>query len=317
MWDATKSTNGDWVNVLDSDASLNDADASPTNEIQDLSLSGNTLSLTDDATTVDLSEFKDHDWYEGTSTTAPDAISDNIYTNGSVAIGTTNYNEKLTVSPDANESAEIGRVHLGYMGHNDWAGFSHLDINSTGGYALLQNTDGRTLLNSATGQKIQFRNNNTDQFEMETDGDLAMIGDNSIKMPNNIRWIENTGDASFGNDDNWKSGTYTATMNVESGNVIKLDANALLRLTGGSGNDDFYIRINIDGASGCADLNTEELGWIRASEDGSDHDNFRTYSYMDVINVTCNGTMRFRLQVKNAGDDSWQRRDAILTATKF
>ncbi|PKP19250.1 MAG: hypothetical protein CVU05_11780 [Bacteroidetes bacterium HGW-Bacteroidetes-21] len=35
-----------------------DADASPTNEIQDLTLTGNTLSLTSDATTVDLSKYE-------------------------------------------------------------------------------------------------------------------------------------------------------------------------------------------------------------------------------------------------------------------
>lgn len=38
---------------------VNDADANPTNEIQDLSLSGNTLSLSSDATTVDLSPYLD------------------------------------------------------------------------------------------------------------------------------------------------------------------------------------------------------------------------------------------------------------------
>ena len=37
-----------------------DADADPSNEIQDLSLSGNTLSLTNDATTVDLSGYLDN-----------------------------------------------------------------------------------------------------------------------------------------------------------------------------------------------------------------------------------------------------------------
>lgn len=317
MWDATKSTNGDWVNILDTDASVDDADADATNEIQDLSLTGNVLSLTDDATTVDLSVLKDHDWYESTGTTQADNIGDNIYTNGSVAIGTTNYNEKLTVFPDANESAEIGRAHVGYMGHNDWAGISHIDRNTQNDYALIQNSSGQTLINSSAGQEIQFKQDNASQIRIESDGDLRMEGDNSIKMPNNIRWIENRGDASYNNNDNWRSGTYTATMNVESGNVLKLDVTSLLRLTGGSGDDDFYIRVHIDGTGGCSDSYSEELGWIRHNEGGSDHDNFRTYSYMDVVPVSCNGTMRFRLEIKNTGDDNWQRRDAILVTTKF
>ena len=97
MWDSNKSdfTNGGWASILDEDASLDDADADPnneiqtisksgstvtlsdgggsftdavddadastTNEIQDLSLSGNTLSLSSDATTVDLSGYVNTD----------------------------------------------------------------------------------------------------------------------------------------------------------------------------------------------------------------------------------------------------------------
>jgi hypothetical protein len=40
---------------------VDDADASPTNELQDLSLSGNTLSLSGDATSVDLSKYTNTD----------------------------------------------------------------------------------------------------------------------------------------------------------------------------------------------------------------------------------------------------------------
>ena len=137
-------------------SSLNDNDADPTNEIelptggtngqilstngsgtyswvndntgtdnQDLTLSGNTLSLTNDGTPVNLSSYldntdnqnisgssfnattgnlvigiqngtsqtinfnglKDHDWYEVGTTTAPDNINDNIFTQGNVGIG--------------------------------------------------------------------------------------------------------------------------------------------------------------------------------------------------------------------------------------
>lgn len=139
IWDAAKPTNGAWVNILDSDASLADADAdatnelqnlsstasgtdrtinissgtgttisvadndnSTTNEIQDLSLSGNTLSLSSDATTVDLSGFKDHDWYESPGTTQPDNIADNIYTNGNVAIGSTSATANMKLDVNGN-----------------------------------------------------------------------------------------------------------------------------------------------------------------------------------------------------------------------
>lgn len=58
----TISTNGAAGNITLSNSggtlnlNVNDADASATNEIQDLSLSGNTLSLSSDATTVDVSQ---------------------------------------------------------------------------------------------------------------------------------------------------------------------------------------------------------------------------------------------------------------------
>jgi hypothetical protein len=50
-YDGTK-----WVNSTDL---VNDADADPANELQDLTLTGNTLSLSGDATTVDLSGYLD------------------------------------------------------------------------------------------------------------------------------------------------------------------------------------------------------------------------------------------------------------------
>ncbi len=57
---------------------------------QDLSLSGDILSLSNDGTPVDLSTLKDHDWYEVGGTTQSDAITDRIYTEGRVGIGTNN-----------------------------------------------------------------------------------------------------------------------------------------------------------------------------------------------------------------------------------
>lgn len=57
-------------------------------------------------------------------------------------------------------SAEIGRAHVGYIGLNDYAGFSHVDQNSLTNYALLQSSIGETFLNAATGKKIYFRINN-------------------------------------------------------------------------------------------------------------------------------------------------------------
>ena len=64
-------------------------------------------------------------------------------TNTEVDANFTNLNtDKVETSGaiDTNASAEIGRAHVGYMGHDDWAGFSHIDQNGTESYALLQNS---------------------------------------------------------------------------------------------------------------------------------------------------------------------------------
>ena len=69
--------------------SVDDADADPTNEIQDLDLAGNTLSLTDDATTVDLSGYLDD-----TDTDEQDLSvgSGNLNISGGTGVALTNLN---------------------------------------------------------------------------------------------------------------------------------------------------------------------------------------------------------------------------------
>ncbi|BDS11808.1 tail fiber domain-containing protein [Aureispira anguillae] len=81
----------------------NDADHDITNEIQDLSYDPNTniLSLTNDASPVDLTALKDQDWYEVGGTTQANHINDNIYTQGNVGIGTTSPSTKLQIGSGA------------------------------------------------------------------------------------------------------------------------------------------------------------------------------------------------------------------------
>ncbi|MFK7798889.1 MAG: hypothetical protein AB8E82_15665 [Aureispira sp.] len=237
---------------------------------------------------------------------------------GNLGIGVTNPAERLVVYRDQDISSEIGRAHIGHMGHGDWAGFSHIDANGTGSYALLQNTAGRTLLNAASGQTITLRQNNTDQVQLEADGDLAMVNGNSFKQPNNVRHVKRTNTQSHNNNDNWWYITAnTNNINVEPGNIIKLEATFMTRLSGGSGVDEYDYKVYSTGTCGAGDHNV--VDGYRPDETGNDnHDNFKPISYLDYYVVpNCTGTMSFRLELRNRGDDSYQAKDAVLFITKY
>ena len=82
----------------------------------------------------------------------------------------------LDIARDTAASAEIGRAHIGNVGFSDFAGFSHVDVNATGTYALLQSAAGQTLLNAASGSNIKHRINNVDVMTMDNTG-LDITGD--------------------------------------------------------------------------------------------------------------------------------------------
>ena len=79
----------------------------------------------------------------------------------------------LSLGVNTDVSAEIGRAHIGYIGYADYAGFSHIDSNGTSTYALLQGSDGTTLLNCASGTGTYLRVGNAD---------VAHIGDLGLYM---------------------------------------------------------------------------------------------------------------------------------------
>lgn len=97
-----------------------------------------------------------------------------VTTAGNVGVGVSSLSESFEVQTNNDRSAVIGRAHIGYMGHTDWAGFSHLDQNGTGSYALLQNGNGLTILNAASGQSIDFRINNTSEMTLTSAGRLGI-----------------------------------------------------------------------------------------------------------------------------------------------
>jgi len=85
----------------------------------------------------------------------------------------------ISVSADTDITAEFGRAHIGNVGFFDIAGFSHVDSNGTGSYAIAQNPSGATFVNAADGQVINFNINNSDIMNMSNLG-LYIFPDKQI-----------------------------------------------------------------------------------------------------------------------------------------
>ena len=83
---------------------------------------------------------------------------------------------------DSNTTSYFGRAAVGYCGHADSATFGHIDYNNTTSYSILQNADGRTLVNSASGNPIQFRINNSEKMRLDDNGNVG-IGTTNPSTP--------------------------------------------------------------------------------------------------------------------------------------
>ena len=101
----------------------------------------------------------------------------NITHNGSVsgsATSTGSFGHLELANRDTDASFEFGRAHIGYIGHSDMAGFSHVDNNSANSFALVQNAAGKTIINAKSGQPIAFKINNFDKVQISSDGNLGV-----------------------------------------------------------------------------------------------------------------------------------------------
>ncbi len=85
----------------------------------------------------------------------------------------------LDIARDTDAFAEIGEAHIGFVGHSNLAGFSHIDQNSTTNYSLIQDANGTTYLNGASGRNVRHRINNVEVMTMSGSG-LDITGDLTV-----------------------------------------------------------------------------------------------------------------------------------------
>jgi hypothetical protein len=112
---------------------------------------------------------------------------------GNVGIGTPIPSQKLSIAPDTDVSAEIGKAHIGLVGYANYAGFSHVDQNTNAqAYALLQSEDGQTFINANTGKNIWFRIANSDKMILNSSGNVGIGTTN----PQSLLQVGHTGTTS-------------------------------------------------------------------------------------------------------------------------
>jgi hypothetical protein len=166
-------------------------------------------------------------------------------------------------------------------------------------------------LDPTTGS-ISFGNGS---MVVEANGDVTFNG--QVSMQHNIAWGETT--ATQYKQDETVGATYqnittTSSLDVRTGDILKIEGWVSMKMNEGSGTDLFNIRVS---ASGCSNFTTNLLDNIGPPRDSGDRQDYRQYSYGDVHVATCDGSYTFTLQINNTGDDDWTVKDALLIVTKY
>jgi cytoskeletal protein CcmA (bactofilin family) len=140
-----------------------------------------------------------------------------ITASGDISSSGTIYGHNLDIRKDTNASAEIGKAHVGYIGHSNFAGFSHVGQNGINTYSLLQSAYGETYLNSKSGLSLYFRINNANVGEFTPQGEFHALNGidatGEITASGNIRadgYITATHITASGNISGSAAGTVSA-----------------------------------------------------------------------------------------------------------
>ena len=95
---------------------------------------------------------------------------------------------------NSNTTSYFGRAAVGYnTSHSEQASFAHISSNGEYDYALLQNSTGETIINSASGKRLRFKINNADKMTLNSNGNVG-IGtispDHELHVVGNIKFNE-------------------------------------------------------------------------------------------------------------------------------
>ena len=153
----------------------------------------------------------------GIETDAPDAtlhVVGNAYVSSDLIVSS-----DVRGGYDTNTTSYFGRAAVGYCGHGDAMSISHIDSNDTGGYALLQETNGATMLNSASGQSVHIRQGNVNKMTIDSSGNVG-IGESSPEAKLHINSSSGRDGIAIFNPNGGTGGNLNVSAGVRGGILI-------------------------------------------------------------------------------------------------
>ena len=116
---------------------------------------------------------------------------------------------------NSNTTSYFGRAAIGYCpGYDDYMAISHVDRCSTGNYALLQSSSGKTFLNASAGRSLNFRINNSSKMTIEPDSYIGLYNTGSeTKVHFYVKeYSGNSAEVNFRNSSGHQSGCRIKAM---------------------------------------------------------------------------------------------------------
>ena len=144
------------------------------------------------------------------------------FSNGTAALisgsatSTGSFGHLVLGNRDTDATFEFGRAHIGFIGFSDMVGFSHVDYDGTGTFALAQSSAGKTIVQAAGGQPIAFKIGGSDKVQINSSGDLG------VGIETALHKLHVVGDGFFTGD---VSGSATSTGSFGR---LKVDSRAII-----------------------------------------------------------------------------------------